>query len=552
MALWLTSVPALAATPIGLPGAVQPGHERPLPQAAPPPPQFDFSIQAPERSPVPRAVDAIRFNLRDIRIVGAVSLPPEQFRPLYERLLGRTVTLGDIYDVAGAIEAAYRSAGYLLVRAYVPPQHVKDGVFTIRVVEGYVASTWVKGGGDHERAQVRAYLEPLLHERPLRLATIERALLLANDIPGVSATGVLRPAPQAQGASELVVTIVQPQLSGGLAVDNRGSRFSGIWTVTGTAAVNSLFGNDQLSAAVSVSPHALEQVAEQLRYQTLIGTDGLLGSMLFAATHGQPGSTLGQLDVRTNSWAIGPQLSYPLIRSRASTLMIDAGFTVQQATINLLGTPISHDQWRVFDVGLGYNAVDSIGGNLKTVLDLAQGLPIFGATPNNSPNISDGGTTNFTKLTGTLQYLVPVIQPVSFAFAAKGQYSFKPLIEGEQILFGGTEIGRGYDPGAITGDSGIGASAELRYDTRMPQYAIEQLQPYVFFDTAKTWFRNRPAALGPSLGNYGIASVGAGLRFWFPYNIYADVELAQTLDAVPGSDNGHRATKVLTDLAVTF
>ena len=497
-------------------------------------------------------MDQIHFTLRDIRIVGAVTLPPQQFRPFYEGLIGHDITLRNIYDIADNIEAAYRNAGYLLVRAYVPPQHVKDGAFTIRVVEGFVAGTSVTGGGPAERAQVKAYLEPLLHERPLRLKTIERALLLSNDIPGVSATGILRPALQTPGASELAVTIAQPAITGGIAVDNRGSKFSGIWTVSGSAAVNSIFGNDQLSATVTVSPNSLEQIAGQARYDTLIGTDGLLGSLVVSATRGNPGSTLGQLDVITDSWAIGPRLSYPFIRTRTSTLRLEGGLTFQDAKIDLLHAPISHDQWRVFDIGLSYASDDLWGGTLTSVLDLAQGLPILGATPNNSPNISQGGTTNFTKLTGNFRYVVPLMNPVSLAFAGQGQYSFKPLITGEQILFGGTQIGRGYDPGAITGDRGIGASVELRYDTQLPAYAIQHLQPYAFFDTAKTWFMDRPAVIGPSLGDFKIASLGAGLRFWFPYSIYADVELAHTLDAVPGSDNGRTATKVLTDLAITF
>jgi hypothetical protein len=57
---------------------------------------------------------------------------------------------------------------------------------------------------------------------------------------------------------------------------------------------------------------------------------------------------------------------------------------------------------------------------------------------------------------------------------------------------------------------------------------------------------------GPELGDYSIASTGAGLRFWFPYNIFLDLEGARTLNAVPGSDNGKQATKFLVDVAVTF
>src|ERR1700692_468580 len=65
--------PAMAA-PVVLPGAVQPGHERQLSQPSPPPP-IDFSIVAPERSAVPRAVDQIHFKLVDLKIEGAVTIP---------------------------------------------------------------------------------------------------------------------------------------------------------------------------------------------------------------------------------------------------------------------------------------------------------------------------------------------------------------------------------------------------------------------------------------------------------------------------------------------
>ena len=548
-----TAASADPAAPIysAPPRSVQPGHERPLPPQAPPP-EFDFSIEAPQRAPVPRAVDEIHFQLKDIRIDGARTLPADSFRPLYQGLIGHDVTLSDILNVADGIEAEYKKQGYLLVRAYVPPQHVKDGIFTIKVVEGFVADTSVVGGRPTEQRQIQAYLEPLKNERPLRLATIERALLLSNDIPGVSATGVLRPAANTPGASELVVTIVQPRVINALSLDNRGSDFSGIWTVTGSSTINSIFGNDQLTSTIAASPHSLEQIAGQLQYQRLIGDSGLIGSLLLAASKGSPGSTLGTLDVRTDSWAVGPRLTYPLIRTREQTLLLDGGFTFQDAKIDILGAPISHDRWRVLDVGLSYTRTDPVGGLFSGVIDIAQGLPIFGATPNDSPEISQGGKTDFTKVTGNAHYVVPVVQPVSVAMAIQGQYSFNPLITGEQILYGGTQIGRGYDPGAITGDRGIGTSFEVRYDTHAPRLWADNVQPYAFFDAARTWFIKRPAVFGPALGDFSIASTGAGVRAWFPYNIYTDFEVASTLRAVPGSDNGKRATKFLMDVAITF
>lgn len=531
---------------------MQPGHDRPLPQAQTIP-DVDFSVEAPHRSAVPRAVDEIRFKVADIRVEGATTLKGESFRPLYEKLIGKEVSLGDIFDVADGIEKQYRAAGYLLVRAYVPPQHVNDGIFTIRVVEGFVNSTSVEGGNARTQNLIKAYVDPVVHEKPLRSASIERALLLANNIPGVTATGVLSPSPNVPGAANLVVTVTQPSVSGALSAMNRGSQYTGVWTVSGTAAYRGLLGPDELDAAFTWAPFDFhKQVAGQLRYVSAIGDDGLTGTLLGAVSHGAPGGSLGPAEVRTDSWAVGPRLSYPLIRSRADTLTLDGGITFQDAKVEILGVGISHDTWRVADASLAYASRDFLAGNFSGTLDVSQGLPILGATPNHSPDLSLAGRTVFTKVAWSGRYSKGLGSNISFGLASSAQYSFNPLITGEQILFGGAQIGRGYEPGAISGDSGLGGSFELRYDTRLTDIAAKNFEPYIFFDVAKVWNKDRPPTAGLPLEDASVQSTGGGLRFWFPYNIYLAVEGARTLRAVPGSDNGKKVSKALVDLAIAF
>ena len=540
------------AQTVVLPGAVQPGHDRPLPEAQTVP-DIDFSVEAPHRSAVPRAVDEIRFKVADIRVEGATTLKPESFRPLYEKLIGKEVSLGDIFDVADGIEKLYRASGYLLVRAYVPPQHVNDGIFTIRVVEGFVSGTSVEGGNARTQSLVKAYTDPVIREKPLRSETIERSLLLANNLPGVTATGVLSPSPDVAGAANLAVTVAQPALSGSLSAMNRGSQYTGVWTVSGTAAYRGLLGADELNAAFTMAPFDLhKQLAGQLRYISAIGDDGLTGTLLGAVSHGAPGGSLGPAEIRTDSWAVGPRLSYPLVRTRADTLTLDGGVTFQDAKVEILGLGISHDTWRVADISLGYASRDFLAGNFSGTLDVSQGLPILGASPNRSPDLSLAGRTVFTKAVWNGRYGKGLGSNVSFGLTSSAQYAFEPLITGEQILFGGMQIGRGYEPGAISGDSGLGGSFELRYDTRLSDIAAKNFEPYAFFDVAKVWNKDRPPTAGLPLEDSHIASTGIGLRFWFPYSIYLAVEGARTLHAVPGSDNGRKASKALVDLAIAF
>jgi hemolysin activation/secretion protein len=512
-------------------------------------PDFDFSIVAPHRSAVPRAVDEVHFKLVDIQIAGATTIPAAAFRPLYDGMIGKDITLGDILDVADKIERAYRARGYLLVRAFVPPQRVKNGIFTIHVVEGHLSNVAVDGGDNAVKRKVRAYMRPALREQPLTMSSMERGLLLANDLPGVGATGLLKASPDTPGASDLVVDVTQNPFTGGLAVDNRGSRFSGLWTLSGDVEINSIFGADQLAATVTSSPASTEQIAGSVRYRRAIGDDGLVASLVGTITHGEPGSTLAKFDVLTDSWAVGARLTYPLIRSRAETLTLDGGFTAQDATVNVAN---SHDQWRVIDLGGSYQRSLSDGILWTSTFDAAQGLPILGATPDGSLDLSrkPGGSTTFTKLTGSSRLLLPLWGDFSTMFNVQGQLAFVRLITGEQIAFGGTQIGRGYDPGAITGDDGVGGSAELRYDFHFTNDYIKALQPYVYVDGARAWYLANKAP--SSLVDGHLTSVGGGFRFWLPYNVTGALEGSRTLNAVQGSDGGKQATKLLLDLAIRF
>ena len=537
-----------------LPGAVQPGrNDRPGP-AIPTQPDFDFSIEAPSRTPLGRAVDTVTFTLRDIQITGAKTIPVDAFRPLYAKLIGQTIRLSSILNVADAIERMYRDRGYILVRAYVPPQRVRDGVFTINVVEGKIAHVAVQGGTPATQAQVKAYVQPGLDRSPLPVAVMERSLLLSNDLPGVVASGVLKPSEDTPGASDVVVTLDQPRFTGGLGVDNRGSRFSGLWTLNADAEVNSILDSaDQLAASFTTSPDASEQVAGQLRYRRPIGDDGVIGTLAGTITRGEPGSTLAAFGVNTNSWALGPRLTWPIIRTRAQSLQLDGGFTFQKADIDVLGSRVAHDKWRVLDVNATYLLTNWLGGAWLATAAIVQGIPGLGASDNLSADLSrKGAYIDFTKLTGLVRYVGYLPDRFSVALTGQGQFSFVPLINGELISFGGVGIGRGYDPGAITGDRGIGGSAELRYDAPFANKYVLGAQPYAYFEAGQTWYIQRSAAVDPSLIDQSIDSVGGGVRLSLPYNASLGLEVAQTLNAVIGSDAHKEATKFFVTTGVRF
>ncbi|MEI7791635.1 MAG: hypothetical protein WCJ15_10715, partial [Alphaproteobacteria bacterium] len=113
-------------------------------------------------------------------------------------------------------------------------------------------------------------------------------------------------------------------------------------------------------------------------------------------------------------------------------------------------------------------------------------------------------------------------------------------------------IGRGYDPGAITGDHGLGGSGELRYDSPWANQYVLNVQPYVYVDGGQTWYIQRGAAIDPSFMDQSVTSVGGGVRLALPYNASLGLEGSRTLRAVAGSDVGKKATKFFVTAGIRF
>ena len=97
---------------------------------------------------------------------------------------------------------------------------------------------------------------------------------------------------------------------------------------------------------------------------------------------------------------------------------------------------------------------------------------------------------------------------------------------------GGLQFGRGFDPAQLSGDHGLGESAELRYDTQSQDLSDANLQFYGFFDHGNIWNKNNPfltqTAASASQKSV-LSSTGGGIRFGWGTGINATLELAHPL-----------------------
>jgi hemolysin activation/secretion protein len=496
------------------------------PQATLATPAAPLVVHAAPAESVPAGAANISVQVTGVDLEGVTAYAEGELDGLYRPLVGRTMALSEVFAAAARIEARYRQDGYILTRVVVPEQTVGDGHFRIRVVEGYVAAVEIDGDAGPALSLLRRYIDRITRHRPARLKDIERYLLLANDLPGITARSVLTPQPDETGAARLVVVVERKALDAYATLNNRGSDFAGPVTGTVGVGVNDIGPMAGRAEATVLTSFNDEQTYGEASFEGYVGDDGARLRAFISYSPSAPGSTLKPLDIRSYSIIGGVGVDYPLVRSRQTNLSFKGDFEVTSDDTDSLGQPISRDRQSVVRLGLNGDYADALGGQNVASLTLHQGLDVFDPSHDGGavPQSRLGGDAEFFKVTGTASRLQPLWSSdraslgvlVSFA----GQYAADTLLALEQFHVGGEAFGRGYIPAQLSGDDGVAGSAELQLTGLAPIGPVTRQQLYAFYDDAAVWNR------GATAGWQSLKSFGVGVRGDLGARLSGELELA--------------------------
>jgi len=470
------------------------------------------------------------FTLQTVKIEGSTVYTDEQLAESYKEHQGQKVSFADLQRIAQALTTKYRNDGYILSRVVLKPQRVKDGIVTFSVIEGYINQIQLNGDvGASDKALLESYAEKIKAERPTRAKTMERYLLLMDDLPGVTARSIVKASASQPGASDLLVNVTRKMVEGSVKLDNRGNKFVGPYQLTGAAAVNSAFGyNERNTLRVVNSIGDSEEVLfgdYSLELQT--GSEGGAVTGRVAATRTEPGSTLESLDIRGKTRLLDLGYTYPILRSRTENLSVSGAFRAQNTESDILSVNQFEDDIRRIELGGVYDKTDDWKGINQLGLTLGQGLSILGASEDGAGRSRVNGEHSFTRLNGSASRLQDITDDVSFLAALEGQWSADPLLSSEQFSIGGQQFGHAYDSSEILGDHGLASVFELRYGNGNNGFGIlEAYQLYAFYDLGAVWLRE------PLVGENSresASSAGVGTRFNLAENFSGSLELAVPL-----------------------
>jgi hemolysin activation/secretion protein len=473
-----------------------------------------------ERAPCPLD-DPAYANLK-VTVTSAVfnnlqGVSPEDLAPAYRDYLGQERPISVVCDIRDAAATVLRNRGYLAA-VQVPTQKIENGEVRFEVLYAKLAAVRVRGDAGGAERLIASYLEPLTRQPVFNRIEAERYLLLVRDLPGYEVRLTLRPA--GTGPGELVgdVTVVRTPYVVDLNVQNLAGRDTGPWGAQLRAQFFGLTGlGDRTSIAFYTTADFEEQQILQLAHDFRVGGEGLTLSARFNYAWTDPDieNAQGQsLEVRARTLFANLEASYPFLRSQAANVRGAFGLDFVNQKVRTLApdTLLNRDRLRVAYLRVEGDATDARPGlvpgwRVAGSVELRQGLDIFDAN-GNSPVPGQGRfgdpTATLVRVAG---YGEAQLAPnVSFSVAPRGQYAFDRLLSFERFSGGNYTIGRGYDPGTIIGDHGLGLSAELKINQWSPFRAREvSLQPFAFVDMAQVWSRGG----GPSSD---LTSVGGGVR----------------------------------------
>jgi hemolysin activation/secretion protein len=374
-------------------------------------------------------------------------------------------------------------------------------------------------------------------------------MLLVNDLPGVSARGVLSPSATQTGAADLTVIVERDPFEGMVGIDNYGSRYLGPVQATASASANSLLGlNEKITGQVVTTP--MNGVHPELSYIGLnylqpVFSYGTTIEAFGSKTLTSPGFDLKQFDVDGKSDLLGLTVRHPFIRSRELNLTGRTTFDYRNVDSENNLEPTREDRIRAFRVGGRLEAIDTLLSAAYNVFDLelAHGVDVLNSSQKGDFTSRADADPDFYKVSVEMQRLQRLTQSVNMLVGVTGQWANSPLYSAEEIGFGGISYGRGYDPSEILGDDGIGGKVELQWNEPYKISYLETYQLFGFYDVGKVF--NKDATTSSQKVD-SLASTGFGFRTTLPKAIDAGAMLAFPLTADPQTEDKDKARLLFT------
>ncbi|MGN3975030.1 ShlB/FhaC/HecB family hemolysin secretion/activation protein [Tsuneonella sp. SYSU-LHT278] len=534
--------------------------ELPQPSTTPPPPQVRYDREANFRQNCPFDNSSLTTTLQGVTFMDVTGgeLAPALARSLATVTVPQgTQPLSVVCDVRDAANDALRRDGWIATVQI--PQQELAGTLRLDVVSARISELRITGDPGPYRDQITRQLAPLQQLNPLNERDAEAILLRANDIPGLNMRLTLAPGSGEPGEVIGNLSVMYEPYAVFLNARNYNSKRIGRETLFGRFEYYGLTGlADETFIGAQTTLDFEEQQIVQAGHEFGVGPDNMrIGGTL---TYAWSKPDIENLDLSTKTLIANFETRYPVVRTVNTFADLAIGFDYVDQKTDVMGFPLSKDAIRTLyvraqAVGQKRRIDGSTLVSFDTFLEARRGLDIFGATEFGTFGLAETDGVSASRPFGDSRALVirggaDISASLGSFFGVRargeGQWTDHPLLNYDEFSIGNLTIGRGYDPGANSGDRAIGGSFEV--SASPPVLSGLRPQVFGFYDVVKI----ENLDFGTPDPVRTLESVGGGVRFVLGEGLRAEFTYAKPLDRALFNDAEKPPERLLFSITTKF
>ena len=402
----------------------------------------------------------------------------------------RGLSMIEIEEVAGAVQALYREAGYFLAVAFVPVQAVVGAVVDVEVLPGVLGEISVQGGKNSRLARRFADLQG----KPLTKSVISTRLYAINQASGVRAQASFEPGENV-GETRLNIELDERRSwAARLGLDNYGDEATGEnRLLVATTWLNPTGRGDSVDLGLLMSVDPANQVYGSAEYRT-----PLKGQFRFRGRVANNDFTAEEsIEIDGEGLLLDLAIERSMHRDRVRSMAVELAMSwhdldwednlgnpsIRQQASFVTGTLNMHRIWDRSKVAAraklyadaGRIAGDKFAGQESTFWNA--GVDLFAWRP-----------IDIAALPGTQKLSLRLL----------GQVSDSQLPSTRRLGFGGVAGARGFRRSVYLADEGALFSIDLRTPLPLGEFAV-------FADTAYGRTRNEQRPTWGHLSSVGVA-----------------------------------------------
>ena len=502
----------MVATPAAV--AASPAEEGVSPQSEQAAPASETSPKvSPSAKPAPKPVEIVEY-----RIDGADLLSQEEVERAVYPYLGPDKTADDVEAARAALEKAYAAKGYQTVAVSIPGQQVKDGVVTLKVIEGKVGRLRVKGARYYDIDEIKEAAPSLKEGTVPDFNAVSGDIVALNQLPDRKVTPSLR-AGKTPGTVDVDLSVEDTfPLHGSMELNNRYSADPSKLRLNGSLRYDNLWQlGHSISLGYQVAPqNTMDSKVYSASYLARFSSVPWLSVLGYWVKQNSDVNTLGSMNVAGKGDIVGGRaiITLPGEEGFFHTLSVGVDRKKFQERVNLEGeeaysTPITY-----YPMTAAY-AATWMGDDRSTQLNAS-------VTANFRPTSSDWeefdtkrykATGGFAYFRGDLAHTEGLPYGAQGWAKIQGQLSNDPLVSSEEFSAGGLDTVRGYLESEVLGDNAALGSVELRspsLTTLLGDDVINEWRIHAFVDGGRLSIKE---ALSEQDSRFSLWSYGVGTRF---------------------------------------